>query len=437
MDKTIRTRIAPSPTGFAHVGTAYVMLLNYAFTRKNGGSIILRLDDTDQKRHVQGAEDAIYLGLTWLGFDWDEGPDKGGEYGPYRASEKLEYYRVKAKELLDKGLAYEDKGAIRFKNQGIDQTWKDLIHQDITFPGGEVTDFVIIKSDGFPTYNFNTVIDDIDMNITHVIRGEEHISNTPRQLALYQAFGAVPPEFAHFPTLRNADRKKLSKRRDSVDLRIFRAEGYLPEALVNFLGLMGWSHPEGKDIFTLKEFVDVFDIKRVRKAGPIFDVKKLDWINGIYIRNTPDETFVHLLNQHIAHDTDIEFLKQVAPLIKERISKLSDAEPLLTFFWEEPKISREIFEDLRANIFITPALNTLSSIKVWNLENVNSSLTNLISEKEFKVGEFYMHMRLAIAGKKITPPINESMIILGQDVVLRRLENAQRELLEIENTEKD
>ncbi len=426
----IRTRIAPSPTGYAHVGTAYVCLLNYAFTRKNGGKFILRLDDTDQKRHVEGAEEAIYTNLHWLGFDWDEGSDVGGEYGPYRPSEKLEYYKKKAQELLDRGLAFEDEGAIRFKNQGDDQEWNDLIHGNIKFPGGEVTDFVIIKSDGFPTYNFNTVIDDIDMQITHVIRGEEHISNTPRQLALYKAFGASIPEFAHFPTLRNADRKKLSKRRDPVDLGLYRREGYLPEALVNFLGQMGWSHPDGREIFSLKEFVEVFDIKRVRKAGPIFDTKKLDFINGTYIRNTPDNELAEMMNQFISRKTDPEFLRQIAPLIKERIFKLADVEPLITFFWEEPKISRELFEDPRANIYVTSAINALSSVEVWDLENVNSALSKMIEEKGFKVGDFYMNMRLSIAGGRISPPINESMIILGKDVVLRRLEIAQKELLE-------
>lgn len=429
----VRTRIAPSPTGYAHVGTAYVCLLNYAFTRKNGGQLILRLDDTDQKRHVLGAEEAIYSGLHWLGFDWDEGADIGGDYGPYRPSEKLEYYRQKAQELLDRGLAFEDAGAIRFKNQGDDQEWNDLIHGNIKFPGGETTDFVIIKSDGFPTYNFNTVIDDIDMKITHVIRGEEHISNTPRQLALYKAFNAPTPEFAHFPTLRNSDRKKLSKRRDPVDLRLYREGGYLPEALVNFLGQMGWSHPEGKEIFTLEEFVEVFDLKRVRKAGPILDTKKLDFINGTYIRNTPDEKLAEMINPYISHSVTPEFLRQIAPLIKERIFRLSEVEPLISFFWEEPKISKELFEHdpkgAPANLFITAALVTLSSVEVWDLENVNSALSKLIEEKEFKTGDFYMNMRLAIAGRRITPPINESMIILGKDTVMHRLEVAQKELI--------
>lgn len=428
-DKSIRTRIAPSPTGFAHVGTAYVCLLNYAFTRKNGGELVLRLDDSDVKRQVEGAEEAIYAGLSWLGFDWDEGPDKGGRYGPYRVSEKLDVYKAKAMQLVAEGKAYESEGAIRFKNTGQDQSWEDLIHGTITFPGGEVTDFVIIKSDGYPTYNFNTVVDDIEMQITHVIRGEEHISNTPRQLALYKAFGEALPKFAHFPTLRNAERKKLSKRRDSVDLRIYREQGYLPEALVNFLCLLGWSHPEGKEMFALEEFVQEFDLSRVNKAGPIFDAKKLDWLNGLYIRQKSDEELARLLSQRSTFKVE----PQKAGLVKERITKLADADQLLEFFVNQPVVGRELFAGVeKAPLHIASALHALTSVKGWNLENINKALTEEINEKGYKTGDFYMSMRLAIAGRRITPPINESMVILGQDEVLQRLEEAQKVLIDIE-----
>ncbi|MBI4157883.1 glutamate--tRNA ligase, partial [Candidatus Woesebacteria bacterium] len=268
----IRVRIAPSPTGFAHVGTAYTALFNYAYARHNKGVFIVRVEDTDVKRNIKGAEEAIFDGLRWFGIDWDEGGEKGGKFGPYRQSEKLATYQKIAKELVVKGLAYEEEGAIRFKNPGKDVSWDDLVRGKITFPGGEVTDFVILKSDGFPTYNFGVVVDDIEMKITHVIRGEEHISNTPRQLALYDALGVTPPFFAHHVTLRNSERKKLSKRRDPVDLRIYKDQGYLPEALVNFLCNLGFSHPDGKEIYSLEEYVQLFDIKRVRKAGPVFDL---------------------------------------------------------------------------------------------------------------------------------------------------------------------
>lgn len=430
MKKTkVRARIAPSPTGFAHVGTAYTALFNYAFARKNGGKFIIRLEDTDVKRHVQGAEEAIYAGISWLGIEWDEGPDKSGPYKPYRQSERLDIYKEKAKLLLKEGNAYEDEGAVRFKNPEEDISWDDLVRGKITFPGKEVGDFVLIKSDGYPTYNFAVVIDDILMEITHVIRGEEHISNTPKQLAVYKALGANHPLFAHHPTLRNPERKKLSKRRDPVDLRYYREEGYLPEALVNFLCLLGWSHPEEKEIFSLSEFVENFSLDRVRKAGPVFDVKKLDWLSGVYIRKKTDEELAHLFSRHIAANVPQDLLARIIPLIKERILRLSEIEPLVSFFWQEPQVGKELFEDSKSALYITAALHGLSNIKEWNLNQINSTLQEEIKEKGFKTGDFYMSLRLALIGKRVTPPINESMEILGQDKVLHRLEEAQRVLL--------
>lgn len=426
----IRTRIAPSPTGFAHVGTAYTALFNYAFARKNSGRFIIRLEDTDIKRHVKGAEDAIYEGLSWLGLSWDEGPDAGGSYAPYRQSERLDIYKEKVEELLKDGRAYKDEDAIRFKNPEGNVSWKDLIRGEITFPGSEVGDFVILKSDGYPTYNFAVVVDDIEMQITHVIRGEEHISNTPKHLALYKAFNTTPPYFAHLPTLRAPDRKKLSKRRDPVDLRLYREQGYLPEALVNFLCLLGWSHPAEKEIFSLEEFVDNFDLSRVRKAGPVFNTQKLDWLNGVYIREKNDEELVGLINEHIAASVPEDLLKRVVPLIKERITRLSNAEPLISFFWQEPQVGKETFEDSKSTLYITSALNALSGIKDWKLEEINSALSEELKEKGFKTGDFYMALRLALTGSRVTPPINESMAVLGQDKVLHRLEEAQRILLE-------
>lgn len=434
--KDVRTRIAPSPTGFAHVGTAYAALFNWAYARKNKGSFVLRFEDSDIKRNVPGAEEAVFTGLSWLGIEWDEGPDKGGSFGPYRISEKIEAYQKRAKQLLEQGSAYEEEGAIRFKNTGEDTSWEDLIRGKITFPGGEVTDFVLLKSDGYPTYNFAVVVDDIDMKISHVIRGEEHISNTPRQLALYKAFDKEPPEFAHFPTLRNTERKKLSKRLDPVDLWLYRKQGYLPEALSNFLCLLGWSHPEGKEIFSLEEFMEHFSLDRIRKAGPIFDTKKLDWLNGEYIRKKSDDELAHLLNEHIAADVELELLEKTAPLVRERIHRLSEAPPLLEFFWEEPQLGKSLFDQPGlANRHIASAVHALGAVKKWSLEEINASLEKEIAEKGFKTGDFYMSLRLALSGKKVTPPINESMVILGQDKVLHRLSSAEKVLLEVEPPE--
>ncbi|OGY10005.1 MAG: hypothetical protein A3D24_03700 [Candidatus Blackburnbacteria bacterium RIFCSPHIGHO2_02_FULL_39_13] len=431
----IRTRTAPSPTGFAHVGTAYGALFNYAFAKKNNGKYIIRLEDTDVKRNVEGAEEEILASLSWLGITWDEGPDSGGPHFPYKQSQRLEIYKEKVKELLNKKLAYEDDGAIKLKGSQDDIVWEDLIRGSITFPASEVNDFVIVKSDGYPTYHFAVVIDDHLMEISHVIRGEEHISNTPRQIALYKAFGWELPKFGHFPTLRGADRKKLSKRRDPVNLKIFRQEGYLPEALVNFLCLLGWSHPEGKEIFTIAEFVDNFSLDRVRKAGPVFDTQKLDWINGEYIRKTSDEELVKITLEHITGDVPEDFLLKVIPLIKERMAKLSEAQGLLEFFWQQPAWIKEIFEDPKSLEHLASANIALSGVKVWDLENINKALGEKIVKNEFKTGNFYMTLRLAMAGKRITPPINESMVILGQDQVLHRIHDAESILVSVESPE--
>lgn len=431
----IRTRIAPSPTGYVHVGNVFGALFNYAFARKNDGTFILRLDDTDRKRHVEGAEEVLYAGFNWLGLDWDEGPDKGGDYGPYRPSEKLDRYQKIARSLIEKGLAYKKDGAVMFKSPGKDFEWDDAIRGKIAFPASEVKDFVIMKSDGFPVYHFNSVVDDIDMKISHVIRGEEHISNTPRQIALFEALGETHPIFAHFPTLRNEEHKKLSKRRDPVDLRLYREAGYLPEALTNFLCLFGWSHPEEKDKFDLEEFVEKFTLERVRRSGPVFDTTKLDWLNGQYIRELDNPKFLAIAQEYVSANVNVELLEQVLPIIKERISKFSEIEPLIKFLWVAPAIGVDLFEDqTKSLLHLSTALSTLSGVENWTLESINEALQAGIKEKEFKVGEFYMTLRFALAGAKITPPINESMEIMGKDAVLQRLSEAEKILLEATQT---
>lgn len=430
--KMVRTRIAPSPTGVAHVGTAYTALFNYAFARKNNGQFILRLEDTDVKRNVAGAEEAIYAGLSWLGISWDEGPDlpagrqvKSGQCGPYRQSERLETYKKYSEQLVKDGKAYEDEGAIRFKNPGEDVSWQDLVRGNVSFPGGEVTDFVIMKGDGYPTYNFAVVIDDIEMKITHVIRGEEHISNTPRQIALYQAFGVEPPYFAHLPTLRAPDRKKLSKRRDPVDLRLFRDEGYLPEALVNFLCLLGWSHPEEKEIFAIDEFVEHFNLQRVRSSGPIFDMNKLNWINKHYIMKMSQNEFVTHVSRASIYRGNPKFndiARGTATLVEPRISTFSEYDSLVGFFFEPRKPKPGFFEkDYKKHL--KGAIVILEQVKDWNKGEIDKSLLNIVDKNSFKTGSFFMNLRVAITGSRVTPPINESIVILGKEETLKRLQS--------------
>lgn len=418
--KKPRVRIAPSPTGFAHVGTAYAALFNYAFAKKHNGKFIIRLEDTDVKRNIKGAEIAIYESLEWLGLKWDEGPDKEGKYGPYKQSERLNIYKKEVQKLLDNKMAYEDEGAIRFNNPAKDISWKDLIRGDVKFPGDQITDFVIIKSDGYPTYNFAVMVDDSLMQISHVIRGEEHISNTPRQIALYKAFSKEIPYFAHLPTLRNKQRKKLSKRRDPVDLKYYQDQGILPKALINFLCLLGWSHPEQKEIFDINEFIKLFEIEKVRKAGPIFNTDKLDWINGEYIRALTDRDFFEELKVFYKGKFEEGLTKEIIPLVKERISKLSEFESLAGFFFEVPKVDKKLlgrkYED-----HLKQALEAVNKIDVWSKGEVDEKLLGVVNEKKFKTGEFFMDLRVAITGKKVTPPINDSIFILGKEEVIKRL----------------
>lgn len=424
MEQVVRTRIPPSPTGVPHVGTAYMALLNYAFAKKHGGKLIFRLEDTDIKRNIAQAEEAIYDALHWLGLSWDEGPDVGGPYKPYRQSERLDLYCQKAAELVQAGFAYQKDGAVWSRSPQKDIAWEDVIHGLITFPADsdQAKDFVILRSDGYPTYNFAAVVDDIAMEITHVIRGEDHISNTPRQLILYKAFGKNPPEFAHFPVLRNLERAKLSKRKDPVDVRGYRDEGYLPMAFINFLCLLGWSHPEGKEIFSLDEFVSVFDLGRMRRAGPVFDANKLLWMNGEYIRKTQNSKLKSQIWEYTGKQYPQELIEQTIPLVKNRIKTLADYKMLAGFFFNEPEIDVGLFPE-NAYAHLDAACKVINQSNSWDSESLHEALLSAISENEFKTGDFFMSLRVAVAGSKITPPIVESIVILGKEKAIERINN--------------
>jgi glutamyl-tRNA synthetase len=300
--------------------------------------------------------------------------------------------------------------------------WIDSIRGKISFPGGEVTDFVIIKSDGYPTYNFAVVIDDMLMEISHVIRGEEHISNTPRQIALYKAFKTSPPQFAHLPTLRNKDRKKLSKRRDPVDLRIYQEKGYLPKALVNFLCLLGWSHPKEKEIFNMIEFIKLFSLERVRSAGPIFDTDKLNWMNGEYIRQLSVDELSSKFKVQSSKFKEFEKAKQLAItlLVQDRIKTLSEFDSLAGFFYKSLNVNKKLLGNNYKD-HLKKAIDALNKIDKWNLGNINKSLMGVIGKEEFHTGKFFMDLRIAITGSKKTPPINESIEVLGKSETLKRL----------------
>lgn len=426
MDK-VRVRIAPSPTGFAHVGTAYISLFNYAFAKKNKGKFILRIEDTDVKRHVPQAEKAIFNGLHWLGLNYDEGPDIGGEYGPYRQSERLGLYKAHAEDLIKKKLAYRDEGAVRFRVPKGETSWQDLIRGEIKFNNQQVKDFVILKSDGYPTYNYSVVIDDWSMRISHVIRGEEHISNTPGQIMIYQALGVKPPSFAHLPLLRNPDRSKISKRKNPVALSWYQEQGYLPEAVINFFCLLGWSHPQEKDVFSIEEFIRYFSFDRISTSAPIFDLRKLDWLNGIYIRKKSNKELVQLIKPLLPKKMPTALIDETIPLVKDRLVKLSGYPELVDFFLNEPKVDKTVLirkggsDKKLIKEQLIKGTEVLVAVKSWKTPVLEKAFRNLAKKQNYHVGKFFMVTRIAITGKTATPPLFETMEVLGKEKTVKRL----------------
>jgi len=463
--REVRTRFAPSPTGFLHVGGAYSALLDFAFARKNKGKFIVRIEDTDAKRYVEGAEEVIFEGLEWLGIKIDESPKIGGPFGPYRQSERCEIYQKYARELVKRGGAYycfcseeklekvrmekvkiglppmydkkcrflpkeeaekrakKEKFVIRLKvpeNEKI--VVPEPIRGDIVFDSNTIDDQVLLKSDGFPTYHLAVVVDDHLMEITHAVRGEEWLPSAPKHFLLYRYFGWEPPLYFHAPTIRNPDRTKLSKRKGHTALSWYRQQGYLPEALINFLCLLGWSHPEGKEVFDLEEFIRFFDLKDLSPIGPIFDIRKLDWLNGVYLRKKTDDELLQLIKEFAPENAESTLINKTTPLIKERIAKLSDYPVIAGFFFREPEIRKELFEK-NAKEELSAAVEVLEKIEDWNKENIEKSLQGLTKERGWQNGEFFMNFRVAITGSRVTPPITDSVEILGKEKTLKRLHN--------------
>jgi len=419
--KEIRTRTAPSPTGLAHVGNVYAALFNFAFARKSKGTFILRIENTDVERFVVSAEEVIIDALNWLGLKYNEGPDIGGKYGPYRQSERIDFYNKYSQQLVDQKMAYESEGALWFKVPKGKTHWCDLIRDKIEFDNSEIKDFVIRRSNGFPSYNFAVVIDDWLMKISHVIRAEEHISNTPRQIMLYRALGAEVPEFAHLPLLRNPDHSKISKRRNPVAISWYQDHGYLPEALINFLCLLGWSHPEGKDVFPIEEFIKNFSFERISKSAPIFDFKKLNWLNGLYIRQKTDEDLFKLLKPFVPKEMEDDLVKKTIPLVKDRLTILSDYFSLVDFFIKEPEIDKKLlFKKTAQDIKLIKeqfniVLEKIDENKKWQVKVLEKTFREIAVDKNYHLGKFFMAVRIALTGKIATPPLFETIEVLGKE----------------------
>ncbi len=467
MSEKIRVRIAPSPTGDPHIGTAYIALFNFAFAKKRKGDFILRIEDTDRSRLVEGSEEKIYEALNWLGLNPDEGPVQGGNYGSYRQSERLSFYKQYAQKLLEKDAAYRcDCSAERLAQLRLEQQKeKKLPHYDgkcrenppressesvirlkvpkegetsfideirgaISFKNADIDDQVLVKSDGFPTYHLASVIDDHLMEITHVIRGEEWLSSTPKHVLLYQAFGWQLPSLAHLPLLRNPDKSKLSKRRNPVSVLWYREQGYLPEAILNFLALMGWSMPDEKEIFSLSEFIDKFDIKRIDPSGPVFDTVKLDWMNGEYIRSISIEEIGERISKGKFSKYTKEQVKEKLPLVRDRMKKLIDFDTLTSYFFEkEVQVDREMLltvsrhtqqETAQALQKVSGALNKLDVLD-WKAESIDRILEETLKELDWNKTELFQTTRVSVSGSTTTPPLGETLQAIGKEVVIARL----------------
>ncbi|HHV56706.1 MAG TPA: glutamate--tRNA ligase [Firmicutes bacterium] len=478
----VRVRFAPSPTGKLHIGGARTALFNWLLARHTGGTFVLRIEDTDLERSTRASVDQIIASLKWLGLDWDEGPEIGGEYGPYYQSQRLHLYEDKAQELIEKGLAYlcyctpeelaakreearrtgrpprydgrcrnlsEEECArlaaegrqpvIRFKVPETGETVvDDLIRGRVAFQNSILDDFVLVKSNGMPTYNFACVVDDHAMGLTHIIRAEEHLSNTPRQVLLYQALGYELPKFAHVPMILAPDRSKLSKRHGATSVEEFREQGYLKEGIINYLALLGWS-PEGTDeIMPLERIVEEFSLERISKNAAIYDIKKMTWINGHYLRELPLERVVEEALPFLKKEgligaepteEELELATASIALTRDRAKTLVELTDGVSYFFKDDwaydeKGVRKHFAPVGTAERLRQARERLAGVEPFSAEAVETAYRTLAAELGVKAAQLIHPTRLAVSGRTIGPGLFELMALLGREKCLARLDRA-------------
>jgi len=417
----VRTRFAPSPTGFLHLGGARTALFSWLYARKNNGEFILRIEDTDKTRSKKEYLDEILESLSWLGIDWDR---------IFYQSQRLNIYQEYAKKLVDEGKAYCKEGAIYFKYEFKRIKFVDLIKGEIEFERLPKEEEVIIKSDGTPTYNFSCVIDDALMGITHVIRGEDHISNTPKQILIYEALGFNPPYFAHLPLILSPDKTRLSKRKGAVSIREYREEGYLKEAILNYLLLLGWSPKDNREIISIEEVQNIFDIKDISKSNASLSLEKLNWINSEYIkRKSPEELTSlvenYLINKGFIKEINKEYLKKVVVLFKERVTKLADFLDWAYFcFYDDfsyaPDTEKILERDLSQEVEVLK--ERLSKIENFTKEEIEKEFRDTAASLGLKARDLVHPVRVALTGRKVGPGLFETMEVLGREKVIKRLE---------------
>lgn len=443
--KKVRVRYAPSPTGLLHIGNARSALFNYLFARHYDGDFIIRIEDTDTLRNVEGGEESQLKYLKWLGISWNEGPDVGGNYGPYRQLERLSTYQEYAHKLIDMGYAYkefnEDKSAyaIRFKvDQSKTYRFDDLVRGTLTFLGTEVEDWIILKENGIPTYNFAVVIDDHLMDITHVLRGEEHITNTPKQIMVYEAFNFEVPTFGHMTIIVNEQRKKLSKR--DKDVVQFISEyanlGYLPDAMFNFISLLGFSPKTEDEILSPNQIIESFDPKRLSKSPAMFDKVKLGYINGQYIKKLDKEELANMVKPFLENANipiiSQDWLIRLSSLLQERMTHVGQIVNLYeAFFHETIKINDEALNFLQENNSIEVIklfYEKLNNISEFTSENISAAIKETGKELSIKGKPLFMATRIATTGDMHGPSLPETISLIGKKVILNRLKNTQEVL---------
>ncbi len=432
-----RLRFAPSPTGYLHVGGARTALFNWLYARRHGGVFVLRIEDTDVERSQAEMVTGILDGLRWLGIDWDEGPEVGGPHAPYYQSQRLDRYRAAAKQLLDSGQAFADGGAIRFKVPPGKTTFVDSVHGPIEFDNEHIESFVILRSDTHPTYHLSVVVDDIDMEITHVVRGDDHISNTPKQVLLYHAFGKTPPTFAHVPLIMGADKQRLSKRHGATSVMEYEKQGYLPEAMFNFLALLGWGTGSNDELFTRDDLVQRFNLEGISGGNAVFNTEKLDWFNHQHLLRLSDgELIARLIGLGLEAwglGDNLAWTSSVLTLLRPRCKKLTEFAGQLAPFFVDPAgydadgVKKHLSSP-EAKGHLQALRDAYAVIPEWTEVALEKRLRELAEARAAKAATLIHGARLAMTGRMVSPGLFEMLTILGRETVLRRLDRLVREL---------
>jgi len=436
MSSEIRVRFAPSPTGYLHIGGARTALFNWLFARHHGGKLILRIEDTDKTRNTEEAAAAIYEGLQWLELNWDEGPHVGGNFGPYLQSERTELYERHLKKLQEAGHIFEDAGALRFRSPRehvvVDDVVCGQIDFDLTNPATH-PDMTVRRPDGSWIFHFVNVIDDIEMKISHVIRGEDHLSNTPKHIELYRALGATPPRFAHIPLILNQDGSKMSKRDEGARVATYIEQGYAPEAVRNYLCLLGWSPKDNREKIDLDEVVKLFEIEKINRRNAAFDLNKCFWLNGQYIAQMSLDRFTELARPFLEKaKIDISnerYLRAVLAIVKEKIKLLSELPEWTAFFFTEdydfdPAAVEKVFGRPEAATRLSALRDELTKSDNWSVEQIESTLKSLAQKLGCKTGDLVHPARVAASGRSVGPSLYHMLEVMGKERVLARFQRA-------------